>query len=82
VRTTITIDDDLHEVVMALARHNRTSFGGMVGVLVRRGMGMAVAEDPEGARMPRQVDPDTGFPLVRSDRPITEEDVRALEDEP
>jgi hypothetical protein len=54
----------------------------MVGVLVRRGMGMTVAEGSEEARAPRQVDPDTGFPLVRSDRPITEEDVRALEDEP
>jgi len=48
---------------------------------MRRGMEIEAAKDSEGAGVSREVDPNTGFPLLRSDRPITEEDVRSLEDE-
>ena len=83
MRTTITIDDHLHEVVMALARHNRKSFGEMVGILVRRGMVLDSTDfSAEPARSVPEIDADTGFPLIRSERIITEEDVRSLEDEP
>ena len=79
MRTTIRIDDDLHEVVQSLARHNRRSLSDTVAVLLRRGLRAESGVERDTA-MGR--DPDTGFPRIRSERPVTIHDVRSLEDEP
>ena len=48
-----------------------------INVLLRRGLSAA----PRGTeRHAEERDPLTGFPLIRSARPITEDDVRSLED--
>ena len=48
-----------------------------INVLLRRGLNVA----PRGTeRHVEEPDPLTGFPLIRSARPITEADVRSLDD--
>lgn len=52
-----------------------------VAELIRRGLAhhplAAEAADKSGLR----IDPSTGFPVIRSPRPVTAQDVRTLEDE-
>lgn len=79
MRTTIDLPDDLHRIAVALARHNRRSLSGTVAELMRRGLESRAAEVPAPAY---PVDDGTGLPVVRSNRPITPEDVKALDDEP
>lgn len=79
MRTTIDLPDDLHRIALALARHNRRSLSGTVAELMRRGLESRAAEPPAPAY---RRDDDTGLPVVRSKRPITPEDVKALDDEP
>jgi len=77
MRTTVTIDDDLHAVLLSLAHHNNRSLSQTVAALLRRGL-----QSGTGRGRGLETDPETGFPLLRSDRPITADDVRSLEDEP
>ncbi len=51
-----------------------------VAELIRRGLDQSAAGSPASAPALR-IDAGTGLPLIRSPRPVTEEDVRALEDE-
>lgn len=81
MRTTIDLPADLHDAVTSIAAHGRKSMNQTVAELLRRGLahpplGRGVAGDP-GLR----IDDETGLPLIRSARPVTAEDVRALEDE-
>ncbi len=75
------MDEKLHGVVMALARHNRKSFGQMAGVLMWRGLEAEAGTDETRGKATVSMDPETGFPLLCSEMPITEETVRSLEDE-
>ncbi|MFT3755406.1 MAG: hypothetical protein QM769_05585 [Pseudoxanthomonas sp.] len=83
MRTTIDLPEDLHRIATSLARHEKRSLGQIVAELMRNGL-----EAPNIHRIaePRPsyytISPKTGLPVVRSSRPITEEDVKALEDEP
>jgi hypothetical protein len=80
MRTTIDLPEDLHQIATSLARDTGRSFSHTVELLVRRGLEQrgGVAE----VAAPYRVDRNTGLPVVRSPRPITSDDVRALEDEP
>ena len=79
MRTTIDLPEDLHRIALSLARHNGRSLSHTVAELVRRGLESQVAE----AESPTyRTDDDTGLPLVRSKRPLTPDDVHALDDEP
>lgn len=84
MRTTINLPADLHQVVTSVAVHTRKSMNQTVAELIRRGLAVApderhaAAGDP-GTRM--LISADTGLPLIRSARPVTAEDVRALDDE-
>jgi hypothetical protein len=72
VRTTIDLPDDLHEFARQLAHDSGRSMSEVVAELIRRGLvGPAVA--PSQSRR--------GMPTVSVGRPITAEDVRALDDE-
>jgi len=82
MRTTIDLPADLHQVATSLARHNRRSLGQVVADLMRRGL---EASAPRGAQDPAaafRMDEDTGLPVILgASRPMTDDDVRALEDE-
>ena len=83
MRTTIDLPDDLHRIVTSLARHTGRSLGQTVSELLRRGLATTepanrVAEAPAVYSL----HPQTGLPLVESKQPITEDNIRALDDEP
>jgi hypothetical protein len=78
MRTTIDLPEDLHAIVTSLAGHTRRSLGQTAAELIRRGL-----QAPQGrAKVSAvRVSRVTGLPVLRSTRPITPEDVKALEDE-
>ena len=86
MRTTVDLPDDLHRIATSLARHNKRSLGQVVAELMRRGLdaptagagGDHVGEPPAVY----SISPVTGLPgVLGASRPITDEDVKALEDE-
>jgi hypothetical protein len=79
MRTTVDLPPDLHSVVHSLASSERCSLNKMVVELIRRGL-EAQAPSAVGAAAP-SVSLATGLPLVHFPRPVSIEDVRALEDE-
>ena len=84
MRTTLDLPEDLHRIASSLARHNKRSMGQIVAELMRRGLEAPVVPANRVAepQMFYRIDPLTGLPVVRSPRPITDDDVKALEDEP
>ncbi len=81
MRTTIDLPADLHDAVTSIAAHARKSMNQTVAELIRRGLAHPSLA-PQAAENPGlRIDPSTGFPVIRSPRPVTAEDVRALEDE-
>jgi hypothetical protein len=74
VRTTIDLPPDLHQLTTALARSRRQTLSQTIADILRRSL---LSDDgPEVAQ-----DTATGLPDVRLGRPITSDDVAALEDE-
>ncbi len=73
VRTTLDIPDEAYYLAKAIARDRNRSLGRVVGDLIlqssRAGKGASI-------RMS-----DYGFPTFRCTRPVTSEDVKALDDE-
>jgi hypothetical protein len=74
MRTTVDIPENLHAQVTTIARDRRETFSHTTVHLIRRGLGM-----DRSAQV--YVDPASGRALLDIPRPITSEDVRALEDE-
>lgn len=74
MRTTIDLPDDLHGIATAIARDTSRSLSDTVADLMRTGLGL---------RPPLEIrrDPLTGLPVISLGRPITVEDVRALDDD-
>ena len=79
MRTTIDIPEREHELFVSLAHSQRTSLSKLVVELALRGLKapLRVAEEPAKYT----IDSLTGLPVYRSGRPITAEDVKAMEDE-
>lgn len=77
MRTTIDLPTDLHDAITSIASHSRKSMNQTVADLLRRALAAPDAPYQGNA----SVDKETGFPLIRSARPVTAEDVYALEDE-
>jgi hypothetical protein len=75
MRTTIDLPTDLHAQLMSLARDRRQSLSHTTAELLYRCLG-----HDQGARV--AVDPASGQTLLYLSRPITEQDVRCLEDDP
>jgi predicted transcriptional regulator len=75
VRTTISLPDDLHAQLLSLARDRRETMSRTVENLVRR----SLRGDQPAYTLSR--DPETGFVGIEFGRPITEDDVRSLDDE-
>ena len=83
MRTTLDLPDDLHRIATSLARHNKRSLGQIVAELMRRGLEAPTAPvnrvaEPQPAYT---ISPVTGLAVVSSPHPITDEDVKALDDE-
>lgn len=78
MRTTIDLPPELHRVLASLAATNSRTLSQTAVDLLERGLRV----QPAGARgrAPAQ-SKRTGLPLVRLQRVVTPEDVRALEDE-
>lgn len=82
MRTTIDLPEDLHRIALSLARHNGRSLSQTVAELLRQALETPATRLGEEERPPYRIDSLTGLPVVRSPRPVTIEDVKALEDEP
>ncbi len=81
MRTTINLPTDLHNAVASIAAHSRKSMNQTVADLIRRGLAQpAMPVDAEAVPLVR-FDEATGLPTVRSPRPVSTEDVRALDDD-
>jgi negative regulator of replication initiation len=83
MRTTIDLPDDLHRIVTSLARHTGRSLGQTAAELMRRGLAASEQTNRVGeATAAYQLHPLTGLPVVASRQPVTEDDIKALDDEP
>ena len=73
VRTTLSIDQDLYDIALAIARDRRQSLSAVINELLRNGL---TATGEERVRTSKR-----GFPSFRTRRRVTLDDVRSLEDE-
>lgn len=78
MRTTIDLPADLHTILTSLAVHQRSSLSQTASELIRRGL-CAPPAAVRGAKL--STHRATGLPVLRTSRPITAADVKALEDE-
>jgi hypothetical protein len=78
MRTTLDLPEDLHRIVTALAAHTRSSLSHTATQLMLRGLELPATPKKEPGFT---LHPVTGLPIVRLNRPITPDDVKALEDE-
>jgi hypothetical protein len=81
MRTTIDLPADLHRVVTSIAAHTKRSMNQTVADLIRRGLEPSGGDSGPAARNAMKLDPLTGLPVIRSSRPVTADDVRALDDD-
>jgi hypothetical protein len=79
MRTTIDLPDDLHRIVTSLATHSRSSLSRTAADLIRRGLELPGRDVVDASAF--ETSPVTGLPVLRSPRPITPDDVQALDDE-
>lgn len=75
MRTTINLPDELHAQLVSISRDRRETVSRTVESLVRRGLGGA----RPAYRMSRNAR--TGFVGIEFGKPITDEDVRSLDDD-
>jgi hypothetical protein len=76
MRTTITLDDDVHEFASYYARAKGLTLSAAIEELIRKAQSPAKPEPPQVRRGPN------GFPLLPpSGRTITSEMVKAIEEE-
>lgn len=73
VRTTLDISDEAYYIAKAIARDQNRSLGRVVGDLI-----LQSSKGATGASIKMS---DYGFPTFRCTRPVTTEDVKALDDE-
>ncbi len=74
MRITIDLPDDLYRIARSIARDTSRSLSATVADLIRRGL---AGPGPQTITHSERI----GLPVVRLGRPITSDDVRALEDE-
>jgi hypothetical protein len=73
VRTTLDIPDEAYYVAKAIARDKNLSLGRVVADLI--------LQSTRGPKSSKIAMSDYGFPTFRCARPVSTEDVRALDDE-
>jgi hypothetical protein len=79
--TTIDLPADLHHAVTSIASRARKSRNQTVAELIRRGLPHPPLAADTAANPELRIDQSSGLPVIRSPRPVTAEDVRAIEDE-
>jgi len=79
MRTTIDITEREHALYTSLARAQRMSFSKLLLTLARHGL--KSANRLEDAAPDYRIDSQTGLAVFRSGRPVTLDDVKALEDD-
>lgn len=79
MRTTVDLPEDLHRIVSSLAMHTRRSLSHTAVELIRRGLASDAGSAGRKTLVTR--DAETGLPVVHLKRPVTPEDVKALEDD-
>lgn len=72
MRTTIDLADDLHELARRTAHGQRRSLSAVLDEWIRKGLAGESGKLNDGP---------LGFPVVTLGRPVTQEDVDALDDE-
>jgi hypothetical protein len=72
VRTTLDISDEAYYIAKAIARDQNRSLGRVVGDLI--------LQSAKGSKSASIKMSDYGFPAFRCARPVTTEDVKALDD--
>lgn len=77
MRTTVDIPENLHRIAIGLARHTGRSLSEAIVDLMRRGLESGATSS---AGKPFEIHAATGLPVARSNRPITADDVKAVED--
>jgi hypothetical protein len=77
MRTTLDIPEREHALYTSLARAQRTSLSKLLLTLAERGLNSRLADDAPAYR----VDPRTGLGVFRPGRPVTPDDVQALDNE-
>ena len=77
MRTTVDLPENLHRIAIGLARHTGRSLSEAVADLMQRGL---AADPSQAGAKPFAVHAATGLPVARSKRPITADDVKAVED--
>ncbi|MCL1839344.1 MAG: hypothetical protein FWG47_08585 [Propionibacteriaceae bacterium] len=73
MRTTIDLPADLHQQALTIARDNHQTLSKTVSSLLRKGLGYQ-------SQASVYQDSQTGRTMLEVGRPITDEDVRSLED--
>ena len=73
VRTTLSIDQGLYDIAVAIARDRRQSLSAVINELLRNGLTASIEEPLHVSQR--------GFPSFRTHRRVTMDDVRSLEDE-
>jgi hypothetical protein len=73
VRTTLDISDEAYYIAKAIARDLNRSLGRVVGDLI-----LQSSKGEKGSSITMS---DYGFPTFRCTRPVTTEDVKAIDDE-
>lgn len=81
MRTTIDLPADLHQAVASIAAHARKSMNQTVADLIRRGLMHPAPAAGTRAQAGIRISKLTRLPVIRSTKPVTAEDVRALEDD-
>jgi hypothetical protein len=82
MRTTLDLPEDLHRIATSLARHTGRSLGQVVAELMRRGLDSGGPGRVADAHAVYRLHPQTGLPVVASRQPITEDDVKSMDDSP
>jgi hypothetical protein len=78
MRTTIEIPESLHQIASGLARYTNRSLSQTIVALMEIGLNSSSLTSPLPSDSHHS---DTGLPVVRSRRLITEDDVRSVMDE-
>ena len=73
MRTTLDISDEAYYLAKSIARDRNQSLGRVVGDLI-----LQTSQGVKGASIQMS---DYGFPTFRCSRPVTTEDVKALDDD-
>lgn len=73
MRTTVDLPDDIHRLVLALARSRSQTLSQAIADVLRLTL---IPDRATGIER----DPGTGLPTVRLGRPVTSDDVAALDD--